>query len=373
MSSSVQFYKLEPVDAWFFRDGRPMNRGEFQGVSDSLFPPHAPTVVGAIRAALAREQGWKGSGEWPGELKPTLGDGFENLGSLSFSGPFMHAQEHGLLFVMPRHVLGRDSIDQEGNRTFIDTKLVTPSQTQYSTDAGRIHLPLPPRLEGANDKPLEPADNWFVTEAGLRAILSGKAPVSKECVHASALYTVETRIGIGLKESRTAEEGAVFHPRFIRLRKGVSLIMGIDGLPDGWTLPGLLPMGGESRMAACERIDLALPSFEPPQSGEGILISLTPAKFDAQPWYGIELNGNAASLCTELEGSIQAISVDRPLCIGGWDSRGHAPLPLEPYTPAGTVWWWKGTARLDTNKPLMVGGCNAYGFGLALLGATAQA
>lgn len=373
MSSSVQFFRFEPVDAWFFRDGRPMNRGEFQGLSESIFPPHTPTVVGAIRAALAREQGWNGSKDWPEELKTILGDGFDNLGTLSFVGPFLHSQEHGLLFVMPRHVLGRQSKDEEGKRTFIGTQLMKLSPKPYETDAGRIHLPLPPKLPNSGDKPLEPGDGWFVTVEGMRAILSGRSPESSMCVHADSLYSVETRIGIGLKESRTAEEGAIFHPRFIRLAKGVSLLMGIDGLPDGWTLPGLLPLGGESRMAACGRIDFDFPSFELPQSGEGILVSLTPARFDANPWYGVEPNGDAATLHTALEGRVKTIAVDRPQRIGGWDSRNRTPLPLEPYCPAGTVWWWEGGAAIEEGARFLVGGRKEYGFGLALLGAIAQA
>ena len=48
-------YKLTPVDTWFFRDGRPYNRGE-SNLADikSLFPPFA---MKAVNPFLLRKMG----------------------------------------------------------------------------------------------------------------------------------------------------------------------------------------------------------------------------------------------------------------------------------------------------------------------------
>ena len=55
--------QFDPIDSWFFRDGTPFttNSTPQEDVS-SLFPPYPPTVVGALRAALALEKGWPGRG-----------------------------------------------------------------------------------------------------------------------------------------------------------------------------------------------------------------------------------------------------------------------------------------------------------------------
>ena len=82
--------RLEPVDTWFFRDGTPFTKGDSpQENVGSLFPPPPATVVGALRAALARSRGWGGRGSWPPEICEILGDGPDDLGQLRFDGPFL--------------------------------------------------------------------------------------------------------------------------------------------------------------------------------------------------------------------------------------------------------------------------------------------
>jgi CRISPR-associated protein Cmr3 len=73
---TMHYYTLTPQDAWFFRDGRPYNHGESnQADVESLFPPPARTLTGAVRAALARANGWNGSGRWTNELNRHFGSG----------------------------------------------------------------------------------------------------------------------------------------------------------------------------------------------------------------------------------------------------------------------------------------------------------
>ena len=100
---AVQFV---PLDTWFFRDGTPFTaQSAPQEDVGSLFPPYPPTLVGALRAALARANGWDEAGRWPPELCEVLGDGPEDLGVLSFAGPFL-LRDGQPLFQAPRHLLG---------------------------------------------------------------------------------------------------------------------------------------------------------------------------------------------------------------------------------------------------------------------------
>ena len=98
--------RLEPVDTWFFRDGTPFaaDSAPQDGVA-SLFPPHPASVAGALRAALARCNGWNGAGRWPTELDAVLGDGPDDIGALSVDGPFL-LRDGQPLFRAPRHLLG---------------------------------------------------------------------------------------------------------------------------------------------------------------------------------------------------------------------------------------------------------------------------
>ena len=86
---STRTILLTPIDAWFFRDGRPYNQGE-SGQTDvrSLFPPFAPTVVGTLRAALAVGQGWNGRESWANELHPFSATASMTSASCSSTGRF---------------------------------------------------------------------------------------------------------------------------------------------------------------------------------------------------------------------------------------------------------------------------------------------
>jgi len=116
MSSSVRWFQLSPVDAWFFRNGRPFNRGENSGAGETLFPPTSSTVIGALRATLARQLGWTGKGPWKQEQIEVLGDR-QDLGGLQFLGPFptrRSSDEVQPWFRVPNHILGtskRSTID----------------------------------------------------------------------------------------------------------------------------------------------------------------------------------------------------------------------------------------------------------------------
>jgi CRISPR-associated protein Cmr3 len=70
---------------------------------------------------------------------------------------------------------------------------------------------------------------------------------------ATDLYDTENRIGVGLDANRAAIEGQLYSAQHIRLRDGVSIIVGIDqqyGLAD----KGLLQLGGENRRCAYRKI-----------------------------------------------------------------------------------------------------------------------
>lgn len=369
MNDTIRWYSLEPVDAWFFRDGRPSNRGEDQSDLESQFPPHPPTVVGALRAALARGKGWDGCGNsWSDCIKVILGDGFENLGALAFTGPFLQ-NEGGLLFPLPRHVVGKTQ-EQDEKKTFEASGFLRPSLEPIRCDAGTVRLPEPPPHVSRDSKPAEQPSGFFVTVAGMQCILAGELPESGQCLHADALFRREPRIGIERDaHSLTTGKNAMYSPHYVRLQKGVSLAVGIDGLPDGWTLPEVFPLGGESRMAVCTRLETppSLPQ-PPPRSGNALLVLLTPACFDT-PWWGAGPGESASQLSGDVGGAVVTTAINRPVSIGGWDSRKGEPLPMRPHAPPGSVWWLEDASVPNASlEPLELGKRTPYGFGMALAG-----
>lgn len=373
--SQYTWLRIEPADAWFFRDGRPSNRGEDQSDIESEFPPNPATVVGALRAALARANGWNGQGSWVNqkeELKQVLGDGFDDLGQLRFLGPILckrfddadgEPAREELLWPLPQHVVGRYR-----NDGFMPQALLKPCSELVCCDVNPegIHLPAiseGPRSSDAGEYPKPPAhpENIFVTTTGLNAILRGELPDSRECIGADRLFVHESRIGIRRDpDTRATGGGDIYSPRYIRLLPGVSLVEAVFGVPESWNWPTMMPLGGESRMALVE------PLSSPPElpqvaaSKATVAVALSPAKFDSN-WWGAGPGAPASQLAADLNGRVTCVALDRPRLIGGWDFNS-GPRPLSPFAPAGTVWW---LSESTSDATLTQFGINTnYGYGL---------
>ncbi len=372
MSDAWQWFQLEPVDTCFFRDGYPFNAGEDQSIRSSVFPPHPPTIVGTLRAALARARGWNGKQTWNERLTSVLGNGFDDLGTLSFQGPFLY-KDGSLLFSMPQCVAGYVHV-QGGARRFKPEALLGPSENVFLCDAGAIRLPVLPTSTLANAVDKLPAfpEDFYLTCAGMERVLAGMLPRADDCIPAEMLYNPEPRIAIKRgEETRTTGEASMYAPRHIRLRPGVSLAAGIQGLPSDWTIPNLMPMGGESRLVVCTPISSppVFPKGPDTPSKKHMVLLLSPAWFQDSVWWGAGPSQSARKLHDTLKGSVVSAAIGRPVGIGGWDSLKHAPLPMHPCVAPGAVWWLDGekeaVCEFGTKQ---IGNRAAYGFGTAVIG-----
>ena len=358
--------QLSAIDTWFFRDGTPFDmKGSSQSGVVGMFPPHPPTVAGAIRAAIARRKGWDGRTRWSGEFAAILGDGPADLGRLQITGPFV-LRDGAPVFPMPRHVLGR--VEPGGD--WVPAALMRPANEHVSSDLGAaVRLPESGRDAASDDKrqPDAGAGQW-VTLEGLQRILLGELPYVTEIVPQCALWIGEGRVGIErTPESRTVADGALYSTRHVRLTEGVSLGLEISGVPESWypTERDVIPLGGEGRLAVCEawnattRLSLEGP---PRDAGTAVIVALTPVLLGRQASEPAFPGARIVSACT-----------DRPLRIGGWSSLARAPLPLRNAAPPGSTWFCElddaNAFRAAISNGLMhAGEATAAGFGLCAVG-----
>ncbi|MFO7904691.1 MAG: type III-B CRISPR module-associated Cmr3 family protein [Planctomycetota bacterium] len=171
---------------------------------------------------------------------------------------------------------------------------------------------------------------------------------------------------------RTTGQNAMYSPRYVRLKQEMALVLAVSPLPDGWSVPSLMPLGGESRLAGVEVIDKALAFPSAARTGDFMtVVSVTPARF-SDPWWGAGPGEDASRLTSELAGQVATVVLDRPHLIGGWDSVKGEPLPLVPLVPPGTV-WWIDSATKTIPGPLQLGeGIQTrYGNGLAFVSGSA--
>lgn len=375
---------LHPLDTLFFRDGRPYNQDDpTQAEAASHFPPHPPTIVGAVRAALARAIGWRG-GPWDDRLKNTLGDGVNwqqgdgQLGALRFAGPYV-LKDGEPLFPSPL-CLVRGKRKDGGNVI----GQLAPGQ-EVECDLGKARLPaMPDTADVEGWKALERA---WLTVAGMERVLRGQDP-GAEMHKSREIWCSEPHIGIERHvETRTTgrfaprdgerEKGALFAAAHTRPGKGVALGIEVDGVDDIRRLDReLSPLGGEGRSVFVEQQDGTFPLPKAPALGAGkdgvlryMVCLITPADLgDDWPRAGGRLTGPEG----ELPGCVVSACIGRAVAVGGWDSAARGPLPLRPLIPAGSVWfmeakageanavqWWHGKA---------IGRATGWGFGRVLIG-----
>lgn len=375
---SVRTISFIPADAWFFRDGRPYHQGE-AGQTDvrSVFPPPAPTVIGAIRAALAREQNWNGRGPWKTELQRVLGNGVHDLGELRFKGPFV-VHEGQYLFPVPMHLLGSRAEGGE-SQEWLPAAFLAPSNKEMESDMGFVRFPVPQGRVQRSGQLKEPTGVW-VTVDGYNRILQGTFPESETLYHSNNLWRIEQRVGLARDhESRAAEEGKLYSPAFVRLRQHVKLAVTVDGIPEDWPLPELTAFGGESRLAYCEArpgpVPLPVVPADQIRESQRFTVSLLSPLLLPANESGHQTHPEPQGVLHSLAGSrIVSACVGKPIRIGGWNSVHREPEPLLAYLPAGSTWFCEVT-RPDALDSLLemhgqaIGDRKAHGLGQIAIGA----
>ncbi len=365
----MKHYLLEPLDTLFFGDGSPFNAGE-TGQMEVLgtFPPSPTTVVGALRAAFARELGWPRNG-WNQRIVEALGDG-RDLGPLRFSGPYV-VKDGDVLFPAPLHLLRSKQSEPEGKVHFMFLK---PGGNAFSTDIGEARLPEAEAKRDDSGREItgfKPLGDAYLTREGMEKALRGEPPGPDEVLDGATLWGGEPRVGIRRHpEKRTTEEDALYQITHVRPKKGVALAMGVDGY-DG-EAPGLLTLGGESRMAGLKSASsFAFPKAPALEPEGGTLrytaTLITPARLREEGW---------RKPCGELPGlpgKVVSACAGKPLMIGGWDTEKKEPLALEPHLPPGSTWFMEVSADKAEKVRKMhaghIGERQEWGYGQILIGA----
>ena len=370
----MKSYAFDAVDALFFRDGRPYRMadandpGNDQADVVTVFPPSPYSVVGAIRAGFALEQGWSGSGSWDDVCKRVLGDRMD-LGALRFRGPFLARENkdaYELLYRLPANVVVRR--DETGRPHVALLGLYDEERTVC--DIGEVRLPgLPPGARGELGWKVQ--TGAFVTHDGMQQVLQGGVLPPASIVSGEDLFETESRLGLwrGDDTHVAEDEGALYSPSFVRFQRGVRLIMQVEGVPENWNAPTLVPLGGEGRMAIADSFPktAGLPGqfhedFDPANAEEVefTFTVLTPLRLPLTGSVPVGVHpGYEFFQKFGEEVEIVSACVDRPEYIGGWDSIGSRPLPARPHLPAGSVLFCR--AKADNLRRLLKSSATGLG------------
>jgi CRISPR-associated protein Cmr3 len=393
MSAGAELHlQIRPVDTLMFRDGRPFNQGD-PGAAEaaSVFPPFPPTVVGMVRALLAREMkrrfpeiGWDERSDWSkcAKLVDALGSGVDwrekcALGPLTFA-PAVICQGGTPLYAVPRSILAAGSAYAR----------LAPAPASLVCDLGEVRLPTPP--QGAGDGVKEVARKW-ITSAGLQAVLGGDVPAEADLVDEDDLWRREPRVGVGIDMggvgsdgapiSKLAErrpvDGALYAATHTRLEAGVSLAVTVrTSRAEGLSLQGpqLGAAGGEHRMAEIAPVEPrhAPKVPEAPQRLKSDGGKVRYVVYHASPCLLASLPQAGAPLDPAWPGTVVSACLGKAQPIGGWDSQGRRPIPMRPAIPAGSVWFIEAPAQEEARilglHGASIGEAWAWGFGHIFIG-----
>lgn len=360
-----QTWHFQALDTWFFREARPFDTIGVPEL-DSVFPPPAPTVVGAVKTLIGQRAGidWR-------EFKPRVSEAelrderFALLGDVRLHGPFV-SRDGEPLFPAPvfllakRNASGGEPDTSEGcnakgrvgmvRQTLCRLRIGHPVET----DLGWVRLPKLPQTDG-DEGGYKPLENTWLTRAGFETVLKGCTPEDKHIVGASELFASESRLGIARNNiSGTAREGMLYQTRHIRPCDRVGLLVGVTGLAAEPDLESaVVRLGGEGRMAMVEMIskDMNLEKPSPDDNSHGlILILLTPADLDGS-WYppgarhephGEDARDIPRRWRVHLHGVdllIHSAVLGKPRREGGWHLAEGKPRRVESLAPAGSAWY----------------------------------
>lgn len=351
-----------PLDTLFFRDGRPYNKDESNAQVVSQFPPFAPTLIGAARAAFARKLGWPET-DWDTHVKPHFGGG-EDLLPVSFSGPYLLRKGRPVFPAPALLVRGTDG-------TCIRLR---PGSTRNSDFGETVRLPEPPTATGK----YEAAFGWL-TLKGMSHVLGGGLP--KAVLKQDRLFRHERRVGNWrVTATRTvSEDNAIYSSGHVRLARNVELTLLAERLPPDLEPDNPAPVAGESRMCWISRQEngLALPKAPSLYANDGVLrycaILITPLDIE-----GIGLPKPNAPY-VNLPGKLVSACIGRAQRVGGWGGwkgtalGGGEPLPLRTSLPAGSVFFMEADSAAANGVRAMhgakIGARTEWGFGQLLIGA----
>jgi CRISPR-associated protein Cmr3 len=364
----MKHYKLTPLDTLFFRGGQPFNAGETGQIEVAgQFPPPPATAVGAMRAALARANGWNEKEKtWSQELKAVLGDG-DHLGQLKFHGSYL-LKNNDPLFPMPLHVLGKTEKTDNGEKEQMHFTRLKPG-AERKTDIGKVRLP---EIVNQNIKGFKALESRWLTKSGMEKVLAGAEPDENDVLKQACLWQTENRVGIQRDpNSKTTKDNALYQTAHVRLAKDVALAISMDGLSKEWEPQSPAPLGGETRQAWIEGIEpLLLPAMPELKAANGKVhytaTLITPAKLTGNGWR--LPNGEIEGLA----GQIVSACIGKPVLIGGWDSLKHQPKALEPYLPAGSTFFMEadesGVENIKQQHGKHIGEKSNWGYGQILIG-----
>lgn len=326
-----QWLKIDPLDTLFFRGGEPMDMGETHDTGKPLFPPMPATIVGALRTAILIQK--RISLKKIDQLGDNEGLDDQNLpfwgtptrSGFGIAGPLLMAND---VLLFPAPACWFYTKNEAARIKFYEAQPVDKKNLPVITCKEKLFW-----IENPPDGAKSMAGNYWVTgkalKDGVKTIEEVKeieklSDAKAQAVYIKNLICFEKRVGIARDNTlRTAKDGHLYSSSHIRLRPGVSLVIGIDKplCPSHLDKTGIFQLGGEGRLVKYKLIE---PAPELPSNSGSRWLLVSPVSW------------STAKQCNLLDAPYISGKLFRA---GGWDMRKSFHKPSETYFPVGTVFF----------------------------------
>ncbi len=349
--------RINPLDTFFFRDGKPFTMGT-ETWADGIFPPPPSVLYGALRSLWISEQ-----------IDGFTEDNINKSSALKIKSIFFEIDE-ALCLPVPNDFVHEK--DKEGNKFYLEPMPIKTVNSGVVKTAPSVNI-----------------SNTFVEEHKADALFSRKSfEYYLQKTTASLLSPIkdylikESKIGIGRKfETRTTEDGELYRVDFRRFKvaesgkRDAAIVVEFEGLE--FNNPNFMRLGGEAKATSLEieqQTDFCKIE-EPTLNGHSFRLCLaTPAIFN---------KGNIAEWMEtgEYKGiklTLKCVTTSRYQSLGGFgynlQTKKFEPKNMYRAVQTGTVFWfdYEGDSQtiIDTFHAKSISEINANeGFGIAYVGA----
>ncbi len=322
------WYKVRPVDTFFFKGATPMVMGE-NHTSETVFPPSAETIAGAVRTATLLQQDI----DFNDYCQQTFNDDriitsigragdpppFEIMGPVFLKNSIIYVPAPFHWYVEKTDIDKNKQTDIDMNKkesTAIPVYRSRPVQSDFVNTSRGTGLYAAIGRKGE----LRSAGGLWVK---LEDLNSDKTEIEFKFVE--NFFTSEPRTGIALENNRKVKESHLYTFTHIRLHPDTQLIFGISQDTEPLFAPGgILYLGGEKRLGYYQKIQIPVPEQEK-DADMFMTLSAMPCK----------------SVDTDL-----LVATGKILYRGGWDMKKKFHKPLTGFYPAGTVF----SKKTDKNQ-----------------------
>lgn len=357
---------IEPVDVWLFRNNKPFDAGSDHWAT-SLFPPSPQVMAGVLRSHHLVVNGIDLRRPNPTAIKNLVGTADCPPPAFSLRGPVLARREG--TDIVQYYPLPADAVQVESTDGQIYYQAQKPS---WYTDGPRVNLPSgldllwwcpyqQRKVKGAK------GGLWLTKKDLLTYLRQGRVS-SVKVKEGKDFFTVEDRSGIQLDDAtRTTETGRLYQIGFIRLAKGVGLMVEITGLEglDKWPAQGVIGIGGESRAGHFYCLPDEINPW-PAQTYSNLtrfkVYFITPTCFvdgwrplDWEEWF-------------KEPPRLVGAALPRPYLLGGYDIVQNESKPARRYVPAGAVYFFEGNLALKENVSTISNYGAELGFGQFIIG-----